>query len=958
MNNEKKKSSKILIAVGILVIVAAIVFSLTDFITDIIWFGEVGYISVFLTEIVTKLKLGIPTFAIVAIVSYIVLSILKNNFLKKNGLSINSSKDHKRMRLVGIVLSIILGAFLSYLIIYDLWFEILEFVNSTEFGVADPLFGNDISFYMFKYDFLSGLAGSAMIIIIGILAIVLIYYTILVALSNKQASSFDENEPEEETQSTSDFNPNDPIGSILGIVEGKFNGKKKAFAKSQEGLLAKIKAVFGLILSQITTLAVLFFLALAAKLMFIQFGLLYGGKGVAYGAGYTDVVVRLNVYRILIVLAIVAAIMLVVAAKKKSIKYAVIVPVVMVVVAFVGTGASTLVQNFIVEPNELSKESKYIQNNIEYTRLAYDLADIKAYDFEPNANLDKIDVLNNMETFSNIRINDFAPTEQFYNQTQSIRSYYTFNDVDVDRYYVNGEYTQCFLSAREIDETKVDDSWLIQHLKYTHGHGLTLSRVDKVTSSGQPDMLIQSIPSVSEVPEIQIEQPEIYYGEKTNNYVVVNTKEPEFDYPSGESNVYCEYEGEGGIPLSFLNRILFSIREQSLKLLVSTNINSESRILVYRNIMDRVRKIAPFLTFDNDPYVVTVDGNIYWIVDAYTMSDKYPYSEPYYQDSTINYIRNSVKVIIDAYNGTTNFYICDEQDPIAATYAKIYPNLFKTLDQMPESFKSHLQYPNALFNIQASVYEKYHMTDVGTFYQNEDLWAIAHDIFGQSEAMMTANYFIMKLPGEDTAEFVSTIAYTPSSKANLTGLLTARSDGENYGQIVLYRMPKDRIIYGPAQIEAQINQDADISKEFALWNNSGSTYSRGDMFVIPVENSLLYVEPVYLEASTSSLPEVKRVIVYYDDELAYASTLSEALDILFGEGAGAPLKTSYPIITGKEMAAKLESEPVVTPQDPVVDNPIVEDPTQETQKTDKEAITELIKEITDKLNELQKYLEK
>ena len=973
---EKKKSNKWVIALVIVLVLVGIIFALTDFITDIIWFNEVGYTSVFLTEIVTKIKLGLPTFAIVAVVSYFVLTILKNNFLKKNNLSINSSKDNKRMRLVGIVLSIVLGAFLSYLIIYDLWFEILQFINSTEFGVTDPLFGSDISFYMFKYDFLSGLASSAMIIIIGILFVVLVYYTVLVIFAKKSDSVFDAGSEFEQTESSAntnteaefetndaprrEFNPNDPIGSVFDFVQDKMNRKKTSAFQSSGNFMTKIKAILGLILGQVTVLVVLFFLALAAKFIFTQYGLLYGGEGVAYGAGYTDCVVRLNVYRILIVLSVVAAIMIVIAAKKKSLKFAVIVPAAMVVVAVLGTGASMLVQNLIVEPNELSKESKYIQNNIEYTRLAYNLADIETKDFEPTADLDKVDVLNNMETFSNIRINDFAPTEQFYNQTQSIRSYYNFNDVDVDRYFVNGEYTQCFLSAREIDETKVDASWLIQHLKYTHGYGLTLSRVDKVTSSGQPDMLIQSIPPVSEVPEIQISRPEIYYGEKTNNYVIVNTKETEFDYPSGEANVYCNYEGEGGIPLNFFNRILFAIREHSFKLLVSTNIKSDSRIMVYRNIMDRVRKIAPFLTFDTDPYVVTVDGHIYWIVDAYTMSDKYPYSEPYYQNSNINYIRNSVKVIVDAYSGETNFYICDEKDPVVLTYAKIYPALFKSLDEMPEAFKSHLQYPNALFNIQASVYEKYHMTDVGTFYQNEDLWAIAHDIYGQTEATMTANFFIMKLPGEKSAEFVSTIAYTPASKANLTGLLTARSDGENYGQIVLYRMPKDRIIYGPAQIEAQINQDADISKEFALWNNSGSTYSRGDMFVIPVENSLLYVEPVYLEASTSSLPEVKRVIVYYNEQLAYATTLSEALDELFGQGAGDPLKTSYPIITGKEMADAIINGIAQQPEDdPIVDPGVVTpvDP-QGPEQNDKEAISNLIKEITDKLNELQKYLEK
>lgn len=974
-----KKLGKKPIIVIVIVLLALAVYLLTDFITDIIWFNEVGYTSVYLTEIMTKLKLGSPVMIVVSVISYLVLSILKKNFLKKNNMTLNSSKDNRSMRNAGIVISVLLGAFISYIVIYDLWFEILQFFNSSEFGIADPLFGKDVSFYMFKYDFLAGLAESAMMGIVGIFLAVLLYYMLLVTIaSNIKGFQGPSEEAQQQAQDTESFEEEpkqtyeepkgpqfDPNNPFFSAVDGIFSEVKKDFKQNQQrkkerndGLLAKFKAVLSLILTQATVLAVLFFIAMAVRFVFMQYSLLYGGTGVAYGAGFTDVTVTLTVYRILVVLAIVSAIMIVVAALKKKLKLAVFAPVAMVLVFVLGTGASILVQNLIVEPNELTKESDYIANNIEYTRLAYDLSDIKTKEFTPTADLDMVDVLNNMETFSNIRINDFEPTEQFYNQTQSIRSYYTFNDVDVDRYYVNNEYTQCFLSAREIAETKVEDSWLIQHLKYTHGYGLTLSRVDKVTSSGQPDMLIQSIPPVSEVPEITIARPEIYYGEKTNNYVIVNTDESEFDYPSGESNVYCKYEGEGGIPLTLLNRALFSIRERSLKILISSNVNSDSKIMIYRNIMDRVRKIAPFLTFDDDPYVVAVDGNIYWIIDAYTLSDKYPYSEPY--SGNINYIRNSVKAIVNAYTGETNFYICDEKDPVVQTYAKIYPGLFKTLDEMPEGFIAHLQYPNALFNIQASVYQKYHMTDVATFYQTEDLWAIAKDIYGQTEATMTANYFIMKLPGEKSAEFVSTIAYTPNGKSNLTGILTARSDGENYGQIVLYRMPKDRIIYGPAQIEAQINQDAVISQDFALWNNSGSTYSRGDMFVIPIENSILYVEPVYMVASTSSLPEVKKVIAYYDEQLAYANTLSEALDKLFGEGAGDPLRTSYPIITGHEMAEELlnkKDEPVIpdvpdTPDEP--NQPGTDEPVIDT--NDKQAIKNLIDEISKKLSELSELL--
>lgn len=458
-------------------------------------------------------------------------------------------------------------------------------------------------------------------------------------------------------------------------------------------------------------------------------------------------------------------------------------------------------------------------------------------------------------------------------------------------------------------------------MKYTHGYGITLSRVDKVTASGQPDMMIDSIPPVSEVEEIQIQRPEIYFGESTDDYIIVGTDEAEFDYPSGETNMYNFYEGDAGIELNFFNRLLFAIRERSLKILVSTNINSDSRMLIYRNIEEKVQKIAPFLAYDDDPYVVVADGRIFWIIDAYTMSSYYPYSEPWADGSHMNYIRNSVKIIVDAYNGNADFYVSDTNDPMVLTLQKIYPVLFKDFDEMPDYMRAHIHYPNALLNIQANVYKKYHMTNVEVFYQNEDLWAIARETYGQTEQVISPNYFIMRLPGEEKAEFINSIPYTPSGKANMTGLLVARNDVPYYGELVLYRLPKDRIIYGPAQIEAQINQDTEISKEFSLWNNSGSTYSRGNMFVFPVEGSLLYVEPVYLEAAQGSLPEVKRVIVYYGDRIAYKATLGEALDALFGTGAGDPLNADNPVLAGTEAAAILEAGGILEPEIPDGETP-------------------------------------
>ena len=901
-NGNKSLNNKIRIAAVVIFVLAVLIYLLTGFLTDLLWFRETGYVSVFFKELVTKIELGIPAVLIVALLMWAFLSALKKSFLSKGGYTL-SEENGKKLRRDGIVLSLVFSVIVSMGIISSLWWQILQFLHATDFGLADPLFGNDIGFYVFRLEFLEALNSSALSIVGSLLFATVLYYLCLIRLvdpvdpADAEADTYDyvipgEDDPEE-----------NPAQRVIDLFTKRDPDREPGQNKDLQRTGSAVLRVAG---TQIAVLGVIGFLLLAVRFVLARYNLLYSGTGVAYGAGYTDINVTLNVYRALIVLSVASAVCFVLALKRRSIKLGVACPVLMVAVLAIGTLAATAVQNLVVSPDEINKERTYLQNNINYTRQAYDLQDIRVEDFVPQTNLNMQDVLENMGTFSNVRINDFEPAQQFYNQTQSIRTYYEFNDVDVDRYYVNGEYTQVFLSAREINQARIEDQWLIRHLKYTHGYGITLSRVDKVTTSGQPDMLIDSIPPVSEVPEIVIQRPEIYFGESTNDYVITNTSEQEFDYPSGESNVYCEYDGDGGIHLNFFSRLLFSIRERSLKMLVSTNINSDSKILIYRNIDERVNKIAPFLMYDDDPYVVVADGKVYWMINAYTASSYYPYSEPYQKGSDINYIRNSVKVVIDAYSGDTDFYICDDADPLVQTLAKIYPALFKDFGEMPQALAEHVQYPNAMFAIQAGVYQKYHMTDVAVFYQNEDLWDIARESYGQTEMVMTPNYFIMKLPGEDDVEFVSSIPYTPSGKNNMTGILTARSDGDNYGQIILYRMPKDRIIYGPAQIEAQINQDVDISKEFSLWNNSGSTYSRGNLYVLPVEGSLLYAEPIYLEASSGSLPEVKRVIMYYGDRLAYESTLAECLDKLFGAGAGDPLNTAYPIESGRLMAEAIE----------------------------------------------------
>lgn len=869
-----KKKRILTIIIGVLAAIAIAFVGLTYFFTDWLWFSEMGYVSVFFKELLTKLAFGVPAFLLLTAICYGYLMVMKRSYYKEVA-TCERRISEKRLNLLTGGLSMVFGLFGAVPIANNLWFQLLQFINSTDFNIADPIFGYDVSFYIFRLDFLSTLNQLLIFIIVAFIAINFVYYFILLSL--RKPDFLDEPQVVYDTPKREN-----PLGD--GIFGQMFDlGDSKGHSSFNKDTMTRLLSIVG---NPLKILGVIFFLMLGLNFFIQQFTLLYtSSSGVVYGAGFTDITVKLWVYRILMALSLVSAALFVVAVNKRKLKTFLLIPAVMIGVQLLGFCGTLLVQNLVVSPDEISKESKYLENNIEFTRYAYDLQDIEIKQFSATNDLTAEDIANNEETISNIRINDYEPALKFYNQAQSIRSYYQFNDVDVDRYMVNGDYTQTFLSAREIDETSTGSQWLSNHLKYTHGYGITLSRVDKVTESGQPDMLIDSIPPVSDVQEIDITRPEIYFGESTNNYLVVNTDEKEFDYPSGDTNVYTEYQGDAGVKLNFINRLLFSIREGSFKLMVSTNIDSDSKIIINRNIKERIETIAPFLTYDDDPYIVTADGGLYWVVDAYTTSSYYPYSEPYSQKTNVNYIRNSVKVVVDAYNGDTSFYVVDPDDPIALTLQKIYPELFKDVEEMPESLKSHLRYPDTLFNIQSRVYAKYHMTDINVFYQNEDRWDIAKEIYGTEEVKMASTYYIMKLPGEEHAEFINSVPYTPASKNNMTALLVARNDGENYGNLILYQLPKDRIIYGPRQVEAQINQNTEIAQDFTLWESSGSKYTRGNMFVIPIEDSLMYVEPIYLESSNSSLPEVKRVIIYYNERIAYESTLPAALNSMFGDGS-------------------------------------------------------------------------
>lgn len=915
-----KKKTKGKVTIGIIVLVLLLFIALTGFLTDFLWFRELGYVSAFFKKLSTQLKIGIPVFIVVTLFSYVYFKLLRKNYFEK--IILTQYEKSKKMNVMAWVLAIVFGLVVTVIVDKELWFSLLQAVNATDFGYDDPVFGFDVSFYVFKLDFLHKLISIVMIILVLFIVLTVIYNAVLVSVKPKQNKAKFEDEDRFANTNTNEqnvfFEENEPYDGMLRGTPFEFIGKwwdntksnisQKQKTKNKKTIKNEKLKQLGIIASkQITVVGVLLFLMLAAFFVLKQFDLLYVHSGTVYGAGYTDIKVKLLVYRILVGLSVLAAVGVVVGIKKRRISWVAITPLAMCVVVVLGIVANVAIQKFIVTPNEISKESQYLKRNIEFTQKAYNLDKVSINDFQADDTLTSEDIQNNDATISNIRINDYQPTKKFYNQTQSIRQYYEFADVDVDRYTIDGKYTQTFTAAREINDEKVSQTWLNKHLQYTHGYGIAVSKVDEITLTGQPEAVVKNIPPESDTKDIEITRPEIYFGEKTDDYAIVGAKDDEFDYPDGDSNQYTRYEGTAGIKLNLFNRCLFALEEKNINILISSNITSDSKILVNRNIVDRVNTIMPYLNYDDDPYIVEEDGRLYWIIDAYTSSNRFPYSEPYdVDDSNVNYVRNSVKVVVDAYNGDVDYYVVDDEDPIAKTYQKIYPTLFKDGDDMPEGLKAHIRYPKALLETQAKVYTKYHMNDARVFYQNEDLWDIAKEIYGTDEQEMGANYYIMSLPGEDEEEFVNMLPFTTKNKRNMTAFMVARNDGENYGELVLYKMPKNKVVYGPRQVEAQIDQDPDISKEFSLWNSAGTKYSRGNMFVVPMGNSILYVEPVYLESADASIPEVKRVIVCYGDNIAYANTLGDALNKLFGDNTVVTASTAITDDTDKDKTSNDE----------------------------------------------------
>ena len=845
---------------------------ISSLITDWWWFSEVQFTQIFLKSLYAKVIIGFCAGLIAAV-------FLLGNFL----IAVRSkipwmatipetlvgqpiSLDDRKVRKLGVVINL-LAALLIALIAAASWHDILKFTAAVPFGSSDPLFGKDIAFYVFSLPVYTLGLGLIRILILLSLATCTAVYVLRGSLS-------------------------------LSSLFGKF-GLDRLIEKLGSPLakLTKDKNADNKARLHIAILLFLFLVTVAANSYLSLFNLLTGQSGPVFGAAFTDANVMVPLLRVSVLAYGLAAILALfygisgkVAPLFGAISFTILIGLAQAVVP-------AIFQKLLVAPNELTKETPFIKHNIEATRRAYGLDKIEERETVADKVLTSSDIETNNLTIKNIRLWDREPLLSTFSQIQEIRTYYEFASVDNDRYTIDGEVRQIMLSPRELaSDSLPNKNWINERLTFTHGYGIAAGPVNQVTPEGLPVLFVKDLPPKPEVKELTITRPEIYYGELVNDYVIVKTKSKEFDYPKGEENVYTTYAGQGGVEVnSPIKRFLLALRFGSLKLFLSGDVSSESRVLYLRNIKERVAKIAPFLTYDRDPYLVIAEGKLYWILDAYTSSNRYPYSQPLPLNGgpstplRVNYIRNSVKAVVDAYEGTVSFYQADPDDPIIKTYAKIFPGAFRPLSDMPKSLVPHLRYPEDIFTLQTAIYTTYHMDDPQIFYNKEDQWEVP--IIAQEEEKqlegkvpaMTPRHMIMKLPGEKKEEYILMLPFTPRAKDNLSAWMVARNDGEQYGKLVVYRFPKDKLVFGPKQVIGRINQDAEVSKQISLWDQRGSQVIQGPLLVIPIEESLVYIRPLYLKAEAGKIPELKRVIIAYENKIAMEETLEAGLAKLFGE---------------------------------------------------------------------------
>lgn len=849
--------NKILNTVLISILLLVVVFFVsTNFIINFQWFKEVGYLNVFFTKLIAISKLFVPIFILYFCVIAIYLFTLRKSIRSLVGDT--KFKSVKKYFLISNLVISILGAGATTT---TQWYKILQFTNAVSFGEVDPIFNKDISFYVFKLPLVQSLFSTAISLIIILVLITVIIYLAL-GFKDKIYQNKD---------------------NVININSKTYGIRK--FAGKQLAVLASVLS-----------------LLIGCSYLLKSYNLVYSTRGVSYGAGYTDVKITMIFYKVIAIACVISSIVVFISILKLKFRPIIISIASIAVLIVLEPVVAIFTQQFVVKPNEMELEKPYISYSIDATKKAFNIDEIEVKEMEPNENITSEKLEDNKDIIENLKVNSTGPLLSFYQQVQLIKNYYEFNDADTDRYNINGKYTQVFVSPREINREAMT-TWQNKHLRYTHGYGLAMSRVNSVTEFGQPDFVMKDIPTVNTT-DINLENPRIYFGESDNDYVIVNTEGGEFDYPTGDTENTFNYNGTGGLKMTPFNRVLFSIYERNPKILMSSSITSESRIILNRNIVKRVQEIAPFLTYDSDPYIVVHDGRLVWMMNAYTSTDKYPFSEP---NEGVNYIRNSVKVVVDAFNGNVDFYVTDENDPIINCYLKIYKGLFKPLSEMPEDLKEHFRYPQDLFELQSKVLTKYHVDDPIKLFTEEDLWDRSLDVVkhggenlsqgdeGKEESILNKAkenknneaeneglYLMTKLPDEENVEMMLLDYFNMRGKQSMVALLGARMDGDNYGELVMYKFPPQRTIYSPILFKNRIQQDPNISKEISLWAGKGSEVIYGDIIIVPIEDSLLYLNTIYLKAnSENSMPEMKRVILSNGDKIVIEENIEKALLKLF-----------------------------------------------------------------------------
>ena len=845
--------------------------AIATFFTNYLWFDAVDLNSVWLKILLTKSALVAATSLLAFVFIFINLRLavratpvmdIFESFESQDPLSRFREFVNERFlkyRLWGAIgLSLFLGAGAS-----QLWEQVLLFINQQSFGVTDPIFQTDVSNYVF------GLPLYRLFVSWGFQLVIFTSFIIV----------------------------------LFFIATGALQLRPGRLPEVSSGA----KAHLSVLLAFIAVLK-----AFAYRLDSME--LLYSPRGKVFGASYTDVVAHLPALNLLILISLFGAVLLLVNIKRRGwLLPATAISLWLAVSIIVGGVVPAAIQRFRVLPDELNKELPYVENHINYTRLAYGLDNIEEKSFEASPNLSDDDIADNAQTVDNIRLWDPTVLAETYSQLQEIRAYYALDEVDVDRYEINGELTQVMVSARELDQTNLPAvGWVNERLQYTHGYGVVFSPANNVASQGQPDFYVKGVPATTTVSELEVEQPRIYFGESAESveYVVVNSLQDEVDYPlstEGQSVAYTNYSGEGGVGIgSFFRRLGFALRYSELNLLISNQLSDDSKLIMERNVVSRVKKAAPFLYTDNDPYLALIDGNLFWIIDMYTVSDKYPYAQPadtrrINENSGLplnfNYLRNSVKAVVNAYDGTMDFYVVDENDPIISSYQDIFPNLFSPKSSMSNELLDHIRYPEDLFTIQSDMYRDYHMTDPRVFYADEDPWVIPSDssttprvatLRGEFTEIgfkpMLPYYLLMSLPGESDLSYLIFQPFNPENRPNMQSFLVADADPENYGQLIDFRLPKGEFVDGPSQVATRINQDPDISQIFTLLDQQGSSVIKGNLFVVPINQSILYYQPIYLQGEQNPLPEFKFVVVVFQDRIIMEESLSEALGSIFGEG--------------------------------------------------------------------------